>query len=160
MQKNSKRQAEDARQNFPAQGTQTEIVGGLKLKAAAVYLGGLSVPTMHRLVARGLLKPNRWASPPLVPNRGTQPIPSTVKANLLFTPGIREGDGVARKDSFFLEGSNETPSPPQIGRWLYDKEVRNFSATKTSRPLAAPYIRTHANLRPIIRIQGCNRGLM
>jgi Helix-turn-helix domain len=59
MQKSSKRQAEDASQKFPAQGTQTEIVGGLKLKAAAVYLGGLSVPTMHRLVARGLLRPNR-----------------------------------------------------------------------------------------------------
>jgi len=59
MKKISKRQAEDARQRFPTQGTETEIVGGLKLKAAAVYLGGLSVPTMHRLIARGLLKPNR-----------------------------------------------------------------------------------------------------
>jgi hypothetical protein len=59
MQKLSKRQTEDGRQKSPAQGTQTEIVGGLKLKAAAVYLGGLSVPTMHRLIARGLLKPNR-----------------------------------------------------------------------------------------------------
>ena len=59
MQKNPKLQAEDAREKFPAQVTQTEIVGGLKLKAAAVYLGGLSVPTMHRLIARGLLKPNR-----------------------------------------------------------------------------------------------------
>ena len=35
MEKTSKRQAQDARQKFPAQGTQTEIVGGLKLKAAA-----------------------------------------------------------------------------------------------------------------------------
>lgn len=32
--------------------------GALKLKAAANYLS-LSVPTMHRLVANGLLKPNR-----------------------------------------------------------------------------------------------------
>jgi hypothetical protein len=59
MEKTSERQAQDARQKFPSQGTQTEIVGGLKLKAAAAYLGGLSVPTMHRLIARGLLKPNR-----------------------------------------------------------------------------------------------------
>ena len=31
----------------------------LKLKPAAQYLGGLSVPTIHRLIKRGLLKPNR-----------------------------------------------------------------------------------------------------
>lgn len=59
MKENPNRQTQDARQAFPVQGTQTQIVGGLKLKAAAVYLGGLSVPTMHRLIARGLLKPNR-----------------------------------------------------------------------------------------------------
>jgi hypothetical protein len=34
-------------------------VGAYKLKPAAQYIGGLSVPTMHRLIARGLLKPNR-----------------------------------------------------------------------------------------------------
>ena len=33
--------------------------GALKLKPAAQYLGGLSIPTMHRLIQRGLLKPNR-----------------------------------------------------------------------------------------------------
>jgi hypothetical protein len=33
--------------------------GTLKLKEARQYLGGLSVPTMHRLIKRGLLKPNR-----------------------------------------------------------------------------------------------------
>jgi len=37
----------------------TQTVGALKLKPAAAYLGGLSVPTMHRLVQRGLLRPNR-----------------------------------------------------------------------------------------------------
>jgi len=58
MQKDTKRQAQGARQTFTAP-TQTEIVGGLKLKPAAAYLGGLSVPTMHRLIARGLLRPNR-----------------------------------------------------------------------------------------------------
>jgi hypothetical protein len=31
----------------------------LKLKPAASYLGGLSVPTMHRLIARGELVPVR-----------------------------------------------------------------------------------------------------
>jgi hypothetical protein len=29
--------------------------GALKLKPAAEYLGGLSIPTMHRLIKRGLL---------------------------------------------------------------------------------------------------------
>ena len=33
--------------------------GALKLKEARQYLGGLSVPTMHRLIRRGLLRPNR-----------------------------------------------------------------------------------------------------
>jgi len=33
--------------------------GALKLKPAAQYLGGLSVPTMHRLIKRGLLRPNK-----------------------------------------------------------------------------------------------------
>ena len=33
--------------------------GALKLKEACQYLGGLSVPTMHRLICRGLLRPNR-----------------------------------------------------------------------------------------------------
>jgi hypothetical protein len=33
--------------------------GALKLKDARQYLGGLSTPTMHRLIKRGLLKPNR-----------------------------------------------------------------------------------------------------
>ena len=36
-----------------------EEIGALKLKASAAYLGGLSVPTMHRLIARGLLRPCR-----------------------------------------------------------------------------------------------------
>jgi Helix-turn-helix domain len=36
-----------------------DLKGALKLKPAARYLGGLSVPTMHRLVERGLLRPNR-----------------------------------------------------------------------------------------------------
>ena len=37
----------------------TQSVGALKLKPAAQYLGGLSIPTIHRLIKRGLLRPNR-----------------------------------------------------------------------------------------------------
>jgi len=33
--------------------------GALKLTEARAYLGGLSIPTMHRLIQRGLLKPCR-----------------------------------------------------------------------------------------------------
>jgi predicted DNA-binding transcriptional regulator AlpA len=33
--------------------------GALKLKEARAYLGGLSKPSIYRLVQRGLLKPNR-----------------------------------------------------------------------------------------------------
>ncbi len=45
----------------PMKKTQNETPqrGALKLHDARDYLGGLSVVTMHRLVARGLLKPNR-----------------------------------------------------------------------------------------------------
>jgi hypothetical protein len=35
------------------------VRGAFKLSEARQYLGGVSVPTMHRLVKRGLLKPNR-----------------------------------------------------------------------------------------------------
>jgi excisionase family DNA binding protein len=59
MKKEAKRQAQGARQTFTATPIQTEIGGALKLKPAAQYLGGLSVPTMHRLIDRGLLRPNR-----------------------------------------------------------------------------------------------------
>jgi hypothetical protein len=33
--------------------------GALKLRDACKYLGGLSIPTMHRLIGRGLIRPNR-----------------------------------------------------------------------------------------------------
>lgn len=36
-----------------------ETQGALKLRDARQYLGGLSISTMHRLIKRGLLKPNR-----------------------------------------------------------------------------------------------------
>jgi hypothetical protein len=43
----------------PANGAANLASGALKLREARAYLGGLSVPTMHRLINRGLLKPNR-----------------------------------------------------------------------------------------------------
>jgi hypothetical protein len=33
--------------------------GGYKLNQARVYLGGISTPSIHRLIRRGLLRPNR-----------------------------------------------------------------------------------------------------
>jgi hypothetical protein len=33
--------------------------GAFKMREARAYIGGLSVPTMHRLIKRGLLRPNR-----------------------------------------------------------------------------------------------------
>jgi len=63
MSKSLKRpQANGADRNPPALTPNVlgaEVPGALKLKPAAQYLGGLSVPTMHRLIRRGLLRPNR-----------------------------------------------------------------------------------------------------
>jgi hypothetical protein len=64
-------------------------------------------------------------------------MPSPVKANLLFTQGmISGGDVFAKKHSFFLQASNDTPALPPIRRRLYAKEARKFSARKTAKPLA------------------------
>lgn len=58
MAKNIKRQeANGAQQNIAD--VPTQPVGAFKIRAAGAYLGGLSTPSIHRLVARGLLKPNR-----------------------------------------------------------------------------------------------------
>jgi hypothetical protein len=55
MAKNAKRQQENgADKNPPA-----AVPGAFKLKRAAQYLGGISIPTIHRLMKRGLLRPNR-----------------------------------------------------------------------------------------------------
>ena len=51
--------AEQAQRHWASGGAEQAQRGALKLKPAANYLGGLSKPTMYRLVARGLLKPNR-----------------------------------------------------------------------------------------------------
>lgn len=56
-QKTKRQQANGANQNIATAPTQT--VGALKLKEARQYLGGLSTPTIHRLMKRGLLRPNR-----------------------------------------------------------------------------------------------------
>jgi hypothetical protein len=57
MYKNTKRQqANGADQNIA---TAPTSVGALKLREARQYLGGLSTPTIHRLIKRGLLRPNR-----------------------------------------------------------------------------------------------------
>jgi hypothetical protein len=56
MQEKRKRQANGAKEKFASP---TTPVGALKLHDARQYLGGISVPTMHRLINRGLLKPNR-----------------------------------------------------------------------------------------------------
>jgi hypothetical protein len=59
MPKKSKRpQGNGALKNPPA-AVPAEVPGAFKLKSAARYLGGLSLPTMHRLIDRGLLRPNR-----------------------------------------------------------------------------------------------------
>jgi helix-turn-helix protein len=36
-----------------------EMPAALKMREAREYLGGLSTPTIHRLVKRGLLRPNK-----------------------------------------------------------------------------------------------------
>jgi DNA-binding transcriptional MerR regulator len=33
--------------------------GAMKSRAAREFLGGISTPTLHRLIKRGLLRPNR-----------------------------------------------------------------------------------------------------
>jgi excisionase family DNA binding protein len=52
-----------------AHATTQPPVGALKLKPAAQYLGGLSVPTMHRLIQRGLLRPCRATRHLLFPKK-------------------------------------------------------------------------------------------
>jgi hypothetical protein len=57
MAKTNRQQANGVEQNIATAPTQS--VGALKLKEARQYLGGLSTPTIHRLMKRGLLRPNR-----------------------------------------------------------------------------------------------------
>ncbi len=61
MPKQSKRQKKNgALKNPPTPNVLgAEVPGGFKIKAAARYIGGVSVITMHRLINRGLLHPNR-----------------------------------------------------------------------------------------------------
>jgi hypothetical protein len=57
MLRKAKRQANRAEEKIVA--APTKLVGALKLREARAYLGNLSVPTMHRLIHRGLLRPCR-----------------------------------------------------------------------------------------------------
>jgi hypothetical protein len=57
MLKKGKRQANGAEKKITV--APTKPVGALKLREARAYLGNLSVPTMHRLIHRGLLRPCR-----------------------------------------------------------------------------------------------------
>ena len=56
---------------IPAQGasepTAAGLVGALKLKDAARYLGGVSQISVRRLIDRGLIKPNRALRHLLIP---------------------------------------------------------------------------------------------
>ena len=45
-------------ENFMPEKTNS-LGGALKMREARAYLGNLSVPTIHRLIKRGLLRPNR-----------------------------------------------------------------------------------------------------
>ena len=58
MRKFDRRAAARFERRTAANGANSSPRGALKLKPAANYLS-VSVPTMHRLVKRGLLKPNR-----------------------------------------------------------------------------------------------------
>jgi hypothetical protein len=59
MANETKRQKVGSAQKTPPALTAPAEIGAFKIKAAAKYLGGLSVLTMHRLIDRGLLHPNR-----------------------------------------------------------------------------------------------------
>jgi Helix-turn-helix domain len=45
----------------------SESIGALKIKDAAMYLGGVSTITVRRLIKRGLIKPNRALRHILIP---------------------------------------------------------------------------------------------
>jgi hypothetical protein len=53
----------------PRNSKKSELSCALKLRDARVYLGGISVPTGHRLIKRGLLRPNRSTRHLLFPIR-------------------------------------------------------------------------------------------
>ena len=47
--------------------TNNKMIGALKIKDAAQYLGGVSTITVRRLIKRGLIKPNRAVRHVLIP---------------------------------------------------------------------------------------------
>jgi excisionase family DNA binding protein len=48
-------------------GTNKSVIGALKIKEAAQYLGGVSTVTVRRLIKRGLIKPNLALRHALIP---------------------------------------------------------------------------------------------
>jgi hypothetical protein len=78
--------------------------------------------------------------PPLVLHRGTQSIPSTVKADLLFTQGMIPGEQRCREKGipFFCKGVVTPLALPPGGKrrgGLNNKEPRKFSLMKAPRTL-------------------------
>jgi len=67
-----------------------ELRGALKLHGARHYLGGLSVPTMHRLIHRGLLKPNRVLRHLLFP---VEELDRFLRAGQLIDKPNKDGSG-------------------------------------------------------------------
>jgi hypothetical protein len=60
MPNETKRQkANGAHKNSPALTAPAEPPAAFKLKAACKYLGGISPLSLHRLIRRGLIRPNR-----------------------------------------------------------------------------------------------------
>jgi hypothetical protein len=79
-------------------------------------------------------------SPPVVLHRGTQSIPSTVKADLLFTQGMIPGERRCGEKEFFLFNSVViaplAPPPRELAGALTIKQPRKFSSIKAIRDLA------------------------
>jgi hypothetical protein len=80
-------------------------------------------------------------SPPVVLHRGTQSIPSTVKADLLFTQGMIPGERRCGEKEFFLFNSVViaplTPPPPGIGGCFNDKTASQIFYYESRPPTCA-----------------------
>jgi helix-turn-helix protein len=81
-----------SKQTNPSAITRTEArpVGALKSPDARKYLGGISVPTMHRLINRGLLRPNRATRHLLFP---VDELNRFLRDGMVGTEPLRKGDG-------------------------------------------------------------------
>jgi hypothetical protein len=54
-----KRENQRNNEKFMAKKMESSQRGALKMREARQYLGGISIPTIHRLIKRGLLRPNK-----------------------------------------------------------------------------------------------------